>query len=217
MAALLYTEGREPGPSPHVVYRNLHLLGALGVQDETPRFPLDVPRTPAVEIVEKHVDSGGYMLLNPGAAWPNKRWSADRFGALASSVRVTTGLRSVVLWGPGEEPLARAVGAASDGAAVVAPETTFIDLFALAKAARLMVSGDSGPLHVAAAAGTPVVALFGPTRLERNGPWDPADIGIARTDRCACLYERRCRKTTPCLADIGVEEVVAAVNRRLPA
>jgi ADP-heptose:LPS heptosyltransferase len=80
-----------------------------------------------------------------------------------------------------------------------------------------MVSGDTGPLHIAGAVGTPIVALFGPTRAERNGPWSPADISISRIDQCVCHYERRCRRAQPCIDDISVDDVVAAVERRVAA
>jgi heptosyltransferase-1 len=124
----------------------------------------------------------------------------------------------VILWGPGEEALARAVAAASAGAAIVAPATALGDLLALSRAAALMVSGDTGPLHLAAAAGTPLVSLFGPTDPERNGPWSPEDVILSRFAACACPYERRCHQPLDwCLDDLPVSEVTAAVQRRLGA
>jgi ADP-heptose:LPS heptosyltransferase len=95
------------------------------------------------------------------------------------------------------------------------PATGIMDLLTIARPARLMVSGDTGPLHLAGAVGTPLVAIFGPTRAERNGPWDAADITISRLARCVCHYERRCRLATPCIEDVTVDEVMAAVERRL--
>ena len=120
-----------------------------------------------------------------------------------------------MLWGPGEQPRAAAVVAASDGAASASPATTVPDLLSIARAARLFISGDTGPLHLAAAVGTPIVALFGPTRPERNGPWVARDVVVSRVDRCSCVYERRCRLANACINDITVPEVVAAVARRL--
>jgi heptosyltransferase-1 len=79
---------------------------------------------------------------------------------------------------------------AAGGAAVLAPHTTLPRLLALARAARLVVSGDTGPLHIGAAVGTPVLALFGPTDPRRNGPWAPADISISRYEQCECRYKR---------------------------
>jgi ADP-heptose:LPS heptosyltransferase len=126
-------------------------------------------------------------------------------------------MRSLVLWGPGEEALAADVVAASPGAAEAAPPTTIADIVGIARQAHLMVSGDTGPLHIAGAVGTPIVALFGPTSPERNGPWSPADIVVSRVAQCECLYERRCRRSVPCIDDIGIDEVRDAVRRRLGA
>jgi heptosyltransferase-1 len=120
-----------------------------------------------------------------------------------------------VLWGPKEQTLATAVVDASRGAAVLAPPTSIVDLFGIAKASRIAVCGDTGPLHIAGAVGTPVVALFGPTKAERNGPWHTRDVVVARTERCECLYERQCRRSSPCIDEITIEEVTAAVARRL--
>jgi lipopolysaccharide heptosyltransferase I len=208
LARLFYAEMHDPGDVVHVIYKGLALTRALGVHDMTVRFPLDVPRRATPD---------SYVLINPGAAWPNKRWPPDRFGALAAAIRERHGLRSLVLWGPGEEAAASAVVASSRGAAERAPATSITDILAIAKGASLMVSGDTGPLHIAGAVGTPIVALFGPTRAERNGPWSPADISISRFDRCVCHYERRCRRDRPCIDDITVDEVVAAVERRVAA
>ena len=87
----------------------------------------------------------------------------------------------------------------------------------MAGGASVMISGDTGPVHIAGAVGTPIVALFGPTRADRNGPWSPADISISRFDQCVCHYERRCRRDRPCIDDISVDEVLAAVERRIAA
>jgi heptosyltransferase-1 len=208
VASFFYTETYDPGDAVHVVYKGLALMRALDVRETTARFPLGVPPRATLD---------GYVLINPSAAWPNKRWPAARFGAVAAAIRERHGLRSMVLWGPGEEDLAHAVVAASNGAAHAAPPTAIIDLLALATGAQLMISGDTGPMHIAGAVGTPIVALFGPTRFERNGPWSRADISISRFDRCVCHYERRCRRDHPCIDDITVDEVMAAVERRVAA
>ena len=217
LARLFYTDAPDPGTVPHVINKNLGLLRALDVSDHTVHFPVRIPRTNAVTSVREACGQAGYAILNPGAAWPNKRWSAKKFGAVAGSIRREHGWRSVVLWGPGEQALAASVAAASDGAADVAPSTTIADLVGLARAATLMVSGDTGPLHIAGAVGTPIVALFGPTSPERNGPWAARDVSLSRVATCACRYERRCRRAAPCIEDITPEEVVEAVNQRVHA
>ena len=217
MARVCYTETPDPGRDPHVIRKNLMLMRAFGVEDLQIAFPLKMPRTVTGDMAASGFGSEGYAVINPGAAWPNKRWPPQRFGALAVQIRERIGVRSLVLWGPGEEDIASLVVGASRGAAELAPQTTIVDVFAIARRAKLMVSGDTGPLHIAAAVGTPVVALFGPTFAERNGPWARADITISRAPRCFCHYERKCRLLQPCIEDIGVDEVVAAAEYRVAA
>jgi lipopolysaccharide heptosyltransferase I len=218
-AAACYTETVDPGRRTHVVDRGLALAEAAGGRrPATAEFPLRIPASAAPDAVRRALGLGasdGFSALNPGAAWPNKRWPPERFGALAATIYLRWGLRSIVLWGPGEEALAGAVSHASDGAALPAPSTTLADLAAVLRAARLVVAGDTGPLHLAAALGTPVVGLFGPTDPARNGPWAPADVTVSRSARCRCSHERRCTAAEWCLDDVAVAEVVEAVARRL--
>ena len=216
-ARWFYTETHDPGEARHVIDRNLVLAEALGARAPRIPFPLQVPSSVVADRLASAAGVDGFALLNPGAAWPNKRWPPARFGALAASLRDRYAMRSQVLWGPGEEALAAAVAAASAGAADVVPATTIRDLVAIAARARRMVSGDTGPLHVAGAVGTPIVALFGPTWPERNGPWSAADVTLSRNGECVCHYERRCRRARACIEDIGVDEVLAAVERRVGA
>jgi heptosyltransferase-1 len=100
---------------------------------------------------------------------------------------------------------------------MVAPETRVTDLVALARAASLIVSGDTGPTQIAAAVGTPVVALFGPTSPRRNGPWRERDISLSRYESCDCHYERRCRRDPDhwCLGTITEDDVRRAIDVRL--
>ena len=216
MARYFYSDAPDT-PGRHVVQKNLALVAALGIDTGLPEFPLDVPRTPAVETVERQFGGAPFALINPGAAWPNKRWPPDRLAAVASALAERHALRSIVLWGPAERELAEAVVAAAGGAALLSPPTTIADLVALARGAAIMVSGDTGPTHIAAAVGTPLVGIYGPTRPERNGPWRPADITVSRADSCECHHLRRCRRETMCLMDIGMAEVLDAVERRLAA
>jgi heptosyltransferase-1 len=203
------------GKPDHVIHKNLGLLRALGLTDPRIRFPLaDVESRALADIRTTLGGDRPFVLINPGAAWPNKRWPPERYGEVAAFLRDVRGLPSFVLWGPGEQGLAGAVVETSAGAARVAPATGLKDLLALSRAASLMISGDTGPLHIAAAAGTPTVSLFGPTDPHRNGPWSSDDVAISRFDACGCHYERRCRKPSWCLESIDVAEVTAAIQQR---
>jgi lipopolysaccharide heptosyltransferase I len=216
-ARFFYGETPDPGTDTHVIHQNLSLMRALGVTDASIAFSLSVPETATGDAAVAAIGSDRFVALNPGAAWPNKRWPPERFGALAAALRDRLGLRSLVLWGPGEEELARRAVATSAGAAEPSPPTGLVDLFDVTRRARLVVSGDTGPLHIAAAVGTPVVALFGPTFTERNGPWAHDDVTVSRAATCDCHYERRCRRATPCIDDITIEEVLSAVESRMRA
>ena len=212
-----YSEaGQDDGEEPaHVIQKNLRLLRTIGVTDDRVAFPLAPVDSAAVGAVRSAIGDARFAMINPGAAWPNKQWPPDRFGEVAAFLRAVRGLPSIVLWGPHEEALARAVVDASGGSARVAPATSIADLLALAREASLIVSGDTGPLHVAAAAGTPTVAIFGPTDPKRNGPWSDADVVVSRYATCGCHYHRRCHQPTWCLGDVSVAEVTAAIQQRL--
>ena len=200
---------------PHVIGKNLSLLSTVGVSSSELEFPLAEAPSPALDAVRRDIGDAPFALINPGAAWPNKRWPAARFGEVASFVRDVRGLQPIVLWGPAEEALARDVVATSGNAARMAPATTMADLLELSRHASLMVSGDTGPLHIAGAAGTPLVAIFGPTDPARNGPWSRDDIVVSRYGSCRCHYQRQCRQSAWCLDDVTVAEVTAAIQHRL--
>ena len=215
-AAPFYSESLDPSrPQPHVIYKNLRLIEAIGVTDAAIEFPFRTVASAACDAMVAEAAGARFAVINPGAAWPNKQWYSDRFGELAAFIRDVRGLVPFVLWGPGEESLARAVVDASDGAAKLAPPTRLGDLVEICRNASLMVSGDTGPLHIATAMGTPVVSIFGPTDPQRNGAWSADDVTISRYDGCGCHYDRRCRQQQWCLTTIPVTEVTAGVQRRL--
>ena len=215
-AAFLYSQTVTPVSATHVIQKNLSILSALQITPGALEIPL-MPHASAETTAAIETAGGpmGYIVLNPGAAWPNKRWPPERFGALAAALHDRTGLRSLVTWGPAERELANSVVNASNGAANVAPPTSVADLAALMREAALVVSGDTGPLHIAAAMGAPLVGLYGPTWPERNGPWHAKDVVISRADVCVCHHKRQCLRGAPCINEITLDEVVAASTDRL--
>jgi heptosyltransferase-1 len=224
LARPLYTEVYDPGcdgiydprETRHVVEINLGLLKPLGISGVVPEFPIE-QRDSAVAREVRDRTGGRYALLNPGAQWPNKRWPPSRLGRVAAVLRERHGMMSVALWGDGERELADDVVAHAEGAAFASPPASIADLVALSRGAAVMVSGDTGPTHIAAAVGTPIVGIFGPTRPSRNGPWSATDLTVSRADVCECHHLRRCIRDRMCLLDIEVDEVVDAVERRLAA
>jgi lipopolysaccharide heptosyltransferase I len=229
-AAWFYGEQSPVPKGAHVVRKNLAVTALLGITPPAaPVFPFVIPVSAVADDVARRAEEAGcrgVALINPGAAWPNKRWSPSRFGQVAQFIRDEHRLAPMVLWGSGEAELADAVVAASNAAALRAPETSLGDLIALSSRAALMVSGDTGPVHIAAAVKTPIVGLYGPTWPERNGPWDPSDVVVSRAASCECHHKRRCVRTSSsrsdiaaaplmCIDGIAVDEVTAAISKRL--
>jgi ADP-heptose:LPS heptosyltransferase len=155
-----------------------------------------------------------FVLLNPGGGWASKLWPAERYGILARGL-ADRGLQCLVTWGPGEEGLADRAVQAADGAATRCFPTSILEYLELARRARLVVSADTGPLHLACAVRTPVVGVFGPTDPQRNGPFSPRDITVRRTPLCSPCHKRRCGVHQGVMEAIEPFEVLAAAERRL--
>ncbi len=156
-------------------------------------------------------DFGDFALLNPGAGWGAKQWPAERYGQVARRL-AEDGVKSLINFGPGEEPLMRAVESASEGTAQgIACSLT--ELIALTRRARLFIGGDTGPMHLAAALGIPVVAIFGPTNPARNGPFGTRSI-VLRSPASPTTHSRRAQPD-PGMLEISSDEVVAAARKLL--
>jgi lipopolysaccharide heptosyltransferase I len=205
----------------HVIRKGLLLVeGALGipVELEAERFSFPISISEEDENAAHEAANGAagkYAILNPGGGWPTKLWSADRFGKLADALWSTYGLTSLVTYGPGEESLVEAVRQSSETGRAQPVSLSLKSFYSLAKNAKVYVGGDTGPTHLAVAAGAPIVGLFGPTEWWRNGSPRPADVCVERTDidcRVDC-HRRSCSKWI-CM-DIEVERVFRAVEKRL--
>ena len=188
----------------HVIQKNLRLLRVVGVETDASSFRLPTWRRRRSTRCGGSSGRAPFALLNPGAAWPNKRWPPARFGEVAAFLRDVRGLPSVVLWGPGEEALAHAVVASSNGAASVRAADRRRRSRGAVAAAALVVSGDTGPLHIAAAVGTPIVGALRPDRsaAERS-------VGARR---CGGVAVRRLR--LPLRAAVPRGGVVPREHRR---
>jgi len=217
-SALLLSKTIAVPKQTHVIRKSLLLLqGALGVSEpEELSFPINTTATHEAEAYEVAETTGGkYAILNPGGGWPTKLWSVERFGKLADLLWSNYGISSIVTYGPGEEKLAEDVRQSSVSGKARPVNLSLKGFYALARGARVYVGGDTGPTHVAVAAGAPIVGLFGPTEWWRNGSPRLEDICVERTDidcRVDC-HRRSCSKWI-CM-DIEVGRVMEAVERRL--
>ncbi|HTY79604.1 MAG TPA: lipopolysaccharide heptosyltransferase I [Candidatus Bathyarchaeia archaeon] len=186
----LFTNRRvlPPAGARHVVEQYLSLLAPLGIAPGAPEFHVPVPaaaeRRMDELLAKEGVKRGDRLVaINPGAGRPEKRWPAASFRTVADRLATEAAARLLVLWGPSESHLAReiAVGLPGSGA-VLAPPTDLGELTALLRRCRLMIAGDTGPLHLAAALGTPALGLFGPTSADRNGPYGGACRALQSPD-----------------------------------
>lgn len=189
--AVLFTNRRvRVDTSKHVIEQNLELahppssafgtFAPLGEKEERwNEFATEVP------------GFGGDLVLLPGAGKPNKLWPINRFRDLAKGL----GPKALAVWGPGERELAEATGAR------VAPPTNLRELAWLLQKAQVVIGADTGPLHLAAALGTKVIGLYGPTDPRRNGPY-------GQLDRCIDRF-----RTTKSMESITVEEVMTILER----
>jgi heptosyltransferase I len=202
----------------HIIRKNLLLArAALGVDiTGTTEFPLAVSQTDLAEAAAFAARSGSrFALLNPGGGWPTKLWDAANYGRLADLIWERLRIPSLVVTGPGESELAKRALAANRTEKLTHAELSLKGFFALARQSAVYVGGDTGPTHLAIAAGAPVVGIFGPTEWWRNGSIDPNDICVERNDiDCRVDCHRRSCSNWICM-DITVETVFEAVAARV--
>jgi len=215
-ASMFYTLHVRPPAGVHVVEMNLALARAAGAENAVMKFPLTTRPEDDAYVEEQlrahHLND--FFLLSPGGGWGAKRWPLERYVQLHNVLARARGWRSFINAGPGEEPLVQEF---MEQARVVQPvhfPLTLRQLVALVKRARLVVTGDTGPLHVAAAVGTPLVALFGPTDPVRNGPYGGRSLVIHHREQAIINYKHEDTPSAAMLA-IAVEEVLAATKRVL--
>jgi heptosyltransferase I len=175
-----------PADAVHVVDQCLAVVAALGIDVAAvgpPVFPIRRDAEAEARMGRWLEDEGvkgvtPLVLLNPGSGGDQKRWAVEAFRRVGEELAVRLGARVAITWGPGEEPLARAIAHGTRPGALVPPPTTIIEMIALFRRATLVVGGDTGPVHVAAVLGVPTVGLYGPTSAKRNGPYGSRVVTI---------------------------------------
>lgn len=216
---LFYTDTVSIEPQTHIVRKNIALATeALGIDPvgsgfEFPIATNDEHKAEAEAIAEKA--GGEFAILNPAGGWVTKLWPAENYGRLADMIHEKLGLASVIAIGPNDEALAETVLVNSRSGKTSIARPSLKGFYELAKLARVYVGGDTGPTHIAVAAGTPVVGIFGPTEWWRNGSTNTADICIERNDiDCRVDCHRRTCSNWVCM-EISVETVFEAIAKRL--
>ncbi len=213
----------EPPPRVHHIYQYLHLIGAFGGSEEpvAPRLHVTAAERDAARV---RLGNGAttWIGLNAGAEYgPAKRWPKERFIAVARRLAAEAGCGLVLFGGKADMPLAEEIEVAVKGAvksaAIVntAGKTSLRELCALLAACRVVLTNDSGPMHVAAAVGSTVVVPFGSTSPEMTGPGLPGEGGhvfLRSGTPCAPCFLKECPIDFRCMGGIGEETVLGAVK-----
>jgi lipopolysaccharide heptosyltransferase I len=203
----------------HIIDKNLSLLRGLGINTEGWKWQVPVKSDHEKRIkgfLTKPEINFPLVGINPGAGWVTKRWGAERFSLLADRLIDELDATVIWTWGPGEKPLVEEIRQRMKTESLVAPPTTVLELAALFRHLDLFVGGDTGPLHLAVASGTPTVSIFGPTDPERNGPYGPGHHVLYQALDCSGCHKRTCNNFH-CLDPITPDKVFQACRQQLEA
>lgn len=214
-----------PSTAAHQIHEYLHLAAALGASPE-PLVPQLLVTAEEVAAAREKFGLAGLSAplfgLNPGAEYgPAKRWPVRRFIAAAPHIQARTGCVWLLLGGKNDLALATEIQSALGNgnrppAINVAGQTTLRELMALLKLCRVLLTNDTGPMHIAAALGTPVVVPFGSTSPELTGPGLPGDPRhrlLQSGVPCSPCFLRECPIDFRCMNAIAVERVAESVEQ----
>ena len=218
-SGLFFNEKIPEDMTKHAVERYLDFPRHLGCDTAKPEFPIGLRETHFKRmqalLAEKKIDIGrGFVGVSPVAYWETKLWDEAKFAALCDLIVTELGMPVVFTGESPEGVIARIRSLMQAPSASVAGETTLRELAALYKTASVLLTTDSGPMHLAAAVGTPVVALFGPTSPERTGPYGDRHIVIRHGLPCSPCFRKSC-DSLECMKTISVDEVFQAAKERL--
>jgi len=213
-ARLLYDAVAGPRDKErHAVEEVLDVVRYLELPVPAPVFPVHVPRK---ELAAGHPR----IALIPCSRWPTKNWPVPHFIAAARALRAETGATFFLAGAPEDQPACAAIAAALGAAAVDrCGQTSLVELGSLLQAMDLVLSVDSGPMHLAAALGRPVLALFGPTDPRRTGPYGPRHRVLTAEDlACRPCFADTCQgRALDCMIGITPECVAATAAEMLRA
>jgi len=200
-----------PAGQQHAVDRYLRVARFIGCADAPVEFPLGTDPQQRDSIAAMLPgEHARYAVLLPGSNWRTKQWPSERFAALVQPLRQRLGLTSVVAGGPDAAPLAARI----PGAINLVGRTTLPQLVALLDRAALVIANDSGPMHVAAALGRPLVCVYGPTSPVRTGPYNRPESVVRLGLACSPCYARHCWHQR-CLRELDIEPVLQRAQQQL--
>jgi lipopolysaccharide heptosyltransferase II len=214
-----YTVVVEPrSGTVHNTEFNLDALRAIGlsVSGITPFFPVTGE---ADEFAERfaqvnNLSNSFSVALNAGGGWYTKRWKPEYYATLGNRIREDYGAKVILIWGPGESEIVREINLKMDQRAIITPPTTLTQLGAILRRCGLLVTNDSGPMHIAAAVGIPVLAIFGPTNPLLQGPVSSHSVVVRNEDLdCLACNLTECPIGNPCMEKLSVDYVYRVIKK----
>ncbi len=206
------------GGPVHQADRNLDLLRAIGIRHDRTDLLFGVGKDD--EAFAEKFWTGTFGAdefvagVLPCGSWPSKKCDPDKFAEIADAIAKKFGARILLIWGPEEKEEVRRIQNLMKTIPVIAPSTSVCEMAALVGRCRLVIANDSGPMHIAVAVGTPVLALHGPTNPLRQGPFGPRHEGL-RLESLPCIgcHLKVCPVHHECFRDLPAGMVLAAVSR----
>jgi 3-deoxy-D-manno-octulosonic-acid transferase/heptosyltransferase-1 len=217
LSCLFYNEKIPEDMNKHAVDRYLDFPRYLGATAAPAEFILPVENETQARIqalMSRHqLSEKKFIAISPVALWDTKLWDDRKFARLADDISQKLNI-PVVLTGRDKESLDKITAQMTTQAVNIGGQTSLPELAVFYKNALTVITTDSGPMHLAAAAGTPVVALFGPTDPAKTGPYGKGHTVIRAGLHCSPCLKKQC-STRQCMADITPEQVLAAVEKIL--
>lgn len=206
------------GDQVHNTQFNLDAIEALGIaiQDRNIYFPIANEDTAYVDqfLCEAGIEKQFLVALGTSGGWYTKRWGLRQFAMLADELIEKRGAQVVLIWGPGQREEVEQIRTLMKHHAFVPPVTSLAQLGGLLQRCAFIVSNDSGPMHIAAAVGTPVLGIYGPTNPTLQGPYGDKHIVIRREGLdCLGCNLTECPIGHPCMLELSVDEVMKSVEK----
>lgn len=196
----------------HITERYLDVVRSLGCSVNHVAFPLEITEDEAIQAINIARNSGlditkKYVVLAPGTNWPNKCWATINFANLADML-CDIGIIPVIVGGSSDCRLSKEILDCMKQQPIdLIGKTTLKQLAFIIRKSRLFIGGDTGPMHLAVAVGKKVIALFGPTDPQRNGPYGDGHTTLVSPQDCTGCWQRNCPKGIDCLSKISPIDV----------
>lgn len=214
----LFTNSRLKSNKKHTIDKYLDLVESLGASPDSAPVKIYYSKEDD-NYIANFIKAGAlegkkWIAINPGASWTSKLWGSERYAMLCDLLNEAS-IAHVVIWGPGEEKIVSDIVEKAKNKPLLAPPTTIKQLACLLEQSALYVGGDTGPMHMAVAMGTPVLGIFGPSDPERNGPYGEGQKVLQSEIECIKCWKRNCPTSLECMEKVTPVSVIDGIKEIL--